>query len=113
MSTSKWGNRLSEALGRGERGATTPAHAKAAWAGAPGLKRRTTRTSGYANSGSALALVTDRTQEIVPPVDVALCFDAFWRCAVNDAKHSLALLCPGHNDFDWVCGGTKYRTDLR
>ena len=61
----------------------------------------------------SLPLVADRTQEIVPPSDITLCFNAFWRRAVDDAKHPLALLRPGHNDFDWVGGGTKYRTHLR
>ena len=47
--------RKSEGFGRGERGATTPAHAKVACAGDPGLKRRTTRAGGYTNPGTALA----------------------------------------------------------
>src|SRR5271166_3146784 len=66
--------------------------------GAPGL--------GY------LALVADFTQEIVPPRNVIMPFDAFRRRAVNHAQHSLALVRASDNDFDSIGGRTEYRTHL-
>jgi hypothetical protein len=56
-----------------------------------------------------LSLITDLAEKVVPPCDILLSFDPFGRAAVNDAKHTAALLTLSNDNFDGIRGRAEYR----